>query len=100
MAVERVVCRLGASFPTETVKVAILSAYQTLGYDRPTEDQKRAVTEFVYGRDELISRFAHGQWQVSWLPLVFEYLRQLSNCGTRQENCVVLVLGEAAGYQL
>ncbi len=59
MAVQRVVRRLRARFPAETVRVAILSAYQTLG---PTEDQERAVTEF-------------------------KYLRQLSNCGTIRELC-------------
>ncbi len=72
-----VVRRLGASFPAETVKVAILSAYQTLGYDRPTEDQERAVTKFVYGRDvHVFISLPTGSGKslcFIWLPLVFEY---------------------------
>ncbi len=88
--------RLGASFP---VKVAILSAYQTLGYDRPTEDQERAVTEFMYGRDVFISLPTGSGKSLCFicLPLVFEYLRLLSNCGTRRELCCA---GAGGGGQL
>ncbi len=101
MAVERVVRRLGASFPAETVKVAILSAYQTLGYVRPTEDQERAITEFVYGRDVFISLPTGSGKSPCFicLPLVFEYLDNFPTA-VQDENCAVLVLGEAASYQL
>ncbi len=85
--------RLGASFP---VKVAILSAYQTLGYDRPTEDQERAFTKFVYGHDVFISLPTD-----SCKSLCFICLPLGGNfpSAVQDENCVVLVLGEAASCQ-
>ena len=41
--------RLRRDFEEPTVEVAILEAFQKLGYDRPTQDQALAVRNFVLG---------------------------------------------------
>ncbi len=51
----REVPRLGISVSSDVVKAAILSSFQTLGYDRPSEEQEEEITEFVYGRDLFLS---------------------------------------------
>ena len=52
---ERVsVPRLHRDFEEPTVEVAILEAFQKLGYDRPTQDQALAVRNFVLGYDVFV----------------------------------------------
>ncbi len=53
--VERTVPRLQTSFSDENIKMAILSAFQRLGFDRPTAEQEEAVKEFICGRDVFVS---------------------------------------------
>ena len=41
-------------FEETTVDIAILDAFQNLGYDRPTQHQSLAVQNFVFGHDIFI----------------------------------------------
>ena len=46
--------RLHRDFEEPIVEVAILEAFQKLGYDRPTQDQALAVRNFVLGYDVFV----------------------------------------------
>ena len=61
------------------INSAISYAFKTLGYDRPTLEQERAILEFVSGRDIfVISPTGSGKSMCFVaLPLVFDYIRSI-----------------------
>ncbi len=90
----RVVPRLGISFSTVSVKRAILSVFQRLGFDRPSEDQEKAVTEFLYGQDVFVGLPTGSGKSMCFicLPLVYEHLRYVNPSASSKNSCIVLVL--------
>ena len=48
------VSRLEKRFDDPVIEVAIMEAFQELGYDRLTEDQAQAVRSFVLGSDVFV----------------------------------------------
>ena len=75
---EILVPRLNRKFPADIFKVAVLHGVQTLGYDRPNEDQETAVNEFLKGRDVFVSLPTGAGKSLCYacLPLSFDYLRR------------------------
>ena len=46
--------RLDIVVPKQDLNIAILAAFQDLGYDKPTAEQAEAVSQFVCGWDVLV----------------------------------------------
>ncbi len=67
-----VVPRLGTSFSTDSVKIAILSLFQRLGFDRPSEDQEKSrqgSAGRVLVRSRYLRRFTDRERKVDVLHL-------------------------------
>ena len=47
--------RIGTLISKADLGMILLSVVQKMGYDRPTDDQKKAVETFVLGKDVFIS---------------------------------------------
>ena len=58
---------------------AISYAFKTLGYDRPTLEQERAIREFVSGRDIFVISPTGSGKSLCFvaLPLVFDHIRSI-----------------------
>ena len=69
--------RLKRDFPLHQVNSAILQAVRTLGYDRPTEDQRDAIRSFVEGVDVFVSLPTGSGKSLCYacLPVLFDVLR-------------------------
>ena len=69
--------RLKRDFPLHQVNAAILQAVRTLGYDRPTEDQRDAIRSFVEGVDVFVSLPTGSGKSLCYacLPVLFDVLR-------------------------
>ncbi len=93
--VERTVPRLRTSFSDENIKMAILSAFQRLGFDRPTAEQEEAGKEFICGREVFVSLPTGSGKSMCFvsLPPVYQHLRQCELTEMEcKEPCIVLVL--------
>ena len=68
---------LKRDFPLHQVNSAILQAVRTLGYDRPTEDQRDAIRSFVEGVDVFVSLPTGSGKSLCYacLPVLFDVLR-------------------------
>ena len=60
------------------INSAISYAFKTLGYDRPTLEQERAIREFVSGRDIFVISPTGSGKSLCFvaLPLVFDHIRR------------------------
>ena len=71
------VSRIDRVVPADVFKVAIMYSIQKLGYNKPSEEQEKAVSEFLRGRDVFVSLPTGAGKSLCYacLPLSFDYLR-------------------------
>lgn len=84
--------RLDIVVSKQDLNIAILAAFQDLGYDKPTAEQAEAVSQFVCGRDVLVILPTGGGKSMCFmtLPLVFDNLRK--NVVQFQSICASVVV--------
>ena len=68
--------RIGTLISKADLGMILLSVVQKIGYDRPTDDQKKAVEAFVLGKDVFISLPTGSRKSLCYacLPHVFDEL--------------------------
>ena len=69
--------RIDRVVPADVFKVAIMYSVQKLGYDKPSEEQEKAVSKFLRGQDVFISLPTGAGKSLCYacLTLSFDYLR-------------------------
>ena len=79
--------RIGTLVSKADLEMILLSVIQKMGYDRPTDDQKKTVEAFVLGKDVFISLPTGSGKSLCYacLPHLFDELRRRS--GARE--CVI-----------
>ena len=72
---------------------AISYAFQTLGYDRPTLEQGRAIGGFVKGQDTLVILPTGSGKSLCFvaLPLVFDYIRRRVSTNVPHHSIVLVI---------
>ena len=70
--------RLQGAFSVECLNNVIFGVFVQLGYDKPADDQQRAIKEFVQGRDVFVSLPTGAGKSLCYatLPYVFDKLRR------------------------
>ena len=76
--------RLNKTFATLAIDAAILSAFRTLGYEKPTKDQVQVIEAFLSGKDVFVMLPTGSGKSLCFvaLPLVFDSLRRAANSTT------------------
>ena len=85
--------RLNHRFEEQVIDVAILEAFQKLGYDRPTQEQAQAIRSFVLGSDVFVMLpTGSGKWLCyASLPYIFDSLRR--SAGEKDaHHCIAVVV--------
>ena len=85
--------RIGISISNTELEIILLSAVQKMGYDRATDDQKKAVKAFVLGKDVFISLPTGSGKSLCYacLPHVFDELRSRAGENLVHHSIVVVV---------
>ena len=85
--------RLHRDFEEPTVEVAILEAFQKLGYDRPTQDQVLAVRNFVLGYDVFVMLPTGSGKSLYYasLPYVFDSFRRAAGEKDAHHSIAIVV---------
>ena len=79
--------QIGTFISKADLGMILLSVVQKMGYDRPMDDQKKAVEAFVLGKDVFISLPTGSGKSLcyAYLPYVFDELRRQSGA----QECMV-----------
>ena len=85
--------RLHRDFEEPTVEVAILEAFQKLGYDRPTQDQALAVRNVVLRYDVFVMLPTGSGQSLCYasLPYVFDSLRRAAGEKEAHHSITIVV---------
>ena len=85
--------RLEQAFETSTIDAAVESAFNTLGYERPTDDQVKVIRAFLSGKDVFVMLPTGSGKSLCFvaLPLVFDYLRRVAQAKKCHNSIVVVV---------
>ena len=89
-----VVPRIGVSISKPEFRRIFLSVIQNMGYDRLTDDQRKAVEAFVLGKDVFVSLPTGSGKSLCYacLPHVFDELRSQRAGGTLDHLSIVVVV--------
>ena len=89
-----VVPRIGVSISKPVFRRIFLSVIQNMGYDRSTDDQRKAVEAFVLGKDVFVSLPTGSGKSLCYacLPHVFDELRSQRAGGTLDHLSIVVVV--------
>ena len=85
--------RLDCRFDEPVIDVAILEAFQKLGYDRPTQEQAQAIRSFVLGSDVFVMLPTGSGKSLCYasLPYIFDSLRRSAG-GKNAHHCITVVV--------
>ena len=85
--------RLSHEFHESVVELAILEAFQKLGYDCPSEDQALAIHNFVLGSDVFVMLPTGSGKSLCYasLPYVYDTLRQAARL-VDAHHCIAVVV--------